>query len=223
MYESEDSLIRRRLMRSILTASFKSNACHIGSALSCLDILIDLYYHRMKPDDIFIFSKASGVSALYAILADKGIFPQYKVAYYLKYYPLASKEVKGVFCSTGSLGHGLPISVGAAYGKRDINVYCLISDAEVQEGTFWESLLFASHHKLTNLYIVADCNGFQACGRTKDIIKIDKALRLAQKLFPIEIVNTVKGCGLSFMENDNRWHYKNLTHELYEKAMKELE
>ena len=85
--------INTKIRKSILENSYKAGACHLGSALSCVEILTNLYYKILKKKDIFIFAKASGVAALYAILADKGHFPESKVVYYLNKYPLASKEV----------------------------------------------------------------------------------------------------------------------------------
>jgi transketolase len=213
----------KKIRRTILKTSYKAGACHIGSALSCVEIIVDIYFNRMKPNDIFIFSKASGVATLYAVLAEKGIIPENKLAYYLKNYPLASSEVPGVFCSVGSLGHGLPIAVGVALSDRSRDVYCLISDAEVQEGTFWESILFAHHHELKNLKVIVDYNGWQACGRTDDIIKLTHALDLVYELHPIEVVWTLKGNGVSYRADDNTWHYMNLTLHLLNKALKELE
>jgi len=213
--------LRRKLRRNILKASFESGACHIGSALSCVDILIDLYWNKLRQNDIFLFSKASGVCALYAVLAEKGYFPEKKIAYYLKKYPLPDKHVPGVIHSLGSLGHGLPVAVGLALGDRTRDVYVLMSDAEIQEGTTWESILFAAHHNLDNLKIIVDRNMYQACGATEEILAIDIALDILQELFPIKVVETIKGKGVSFMENRVEWHYKNLTKELYEKAILE--
>ncbi len=118
----------KQIKRDILISSFKAKACHIGSALSCVEILVDLYYNRMGKNDLFLFCKASGVSVLYAILADKGYFPKNKIAYYLKKYPLCSKKVKGIIHSVGSVGMGLSVGVGLAFANRKRKVYCLISD-----------------------------------------------------------------------------------------------
>ena len=205
--------------RLILTSSYKAHACHIGSALSCIEIIIDLYFNRMKSKDIFIFSKASGVAALYSTLVLKGIINENTLASYLKDYPLASKEVPGVFCTTGSLGHGLPIAVGVALADRTRDIYCLLGDGDIDEGTTWESILFASHHKLSNLKIIVDRNGYQACGKVEDILDTYSALSFLGSIFPIEIVDTVKGKGIDFMENNNDWHYKNLDKELLEAAL----
>ncbi len=161
-----------KLRKLILNASYESGACHIGSALSCIDILVEIF-NKKKENDLFIFSKASGVAAYYAILAEKGIIPENKVAYYLKNYPLVSKEVPSVLWSGGSLGHGLPVAAGLALADRTRDVYVMMSDGEIQEGTTWESAMFASHHKLKNLKVYIDKNGLQACGATKDILDIE--------------------------------------------------
>ena len=210
------------LRKLILEASLEAGACHIGSALSAVDI-VERVYKTKKKRDVFVFAKASGVAALYAVLAKRGIIPEDKVVYYLKHYPLPSREVPGVIHSVGSLGHGLPVAVGLALADRTRKVYCLISDAEIQEGTTWESILFARQHKLRNLKIIVDKNKLQACGSTKDILDIDKALELLEELFPIEVVKTIKGKGVSFIENDYTWHYRNLTPKLLKQALKELE
>jgi transketolase len=208
------------LRRDILQSSFDAGACHIGSALSCLGILVDLFYNQLTQDDIFIFSKASGVSAYYSILADKGYFPKEKLSFYLKNYPLPSKEVPGVLHSVGSLGHGLPIAVGLAYVNPNKRVFVLISDGEVEEGTFWESLLFKRQHKLENLKIIVDWNGCQAIGRIEDVLDLPWDFI---KSMGVDVVKTIKGAGVSFLKDRIESHYINLTPELLERALKENE
>lgn len=242
--------MENNLRKLILQASYKAGACHIGSALSCIDIL-EVLFSLMKKEDRFIFSKASGVAALYAVLAKKGIIPKNKVAHYLKNYPLSNKKVPGVLWSGGSLGHGLPVACGMAYADRDRKLYCLMSDGEMEEGTTWESALFAAHHKLGNLVVIIDKNSYQACGSTKEILGIEPLLdkwkafgwqaveiidghnhsnlknvldntpRKENKPTCI-IVNTVKGKGVSFMEDRCEWMYWNLTPKLLKQALKEL-
>jgi transketolase len=219
--KTEYKQILHNCRETILKASFTAGACHIGSALSCVGILIDVYYNLMKPKDVFIFSKASGVSALYAVLAEFGTFSKDKVAYYLKNYPLADKKVPGVFCCTGSLGHGNCIATGVAwaYKNKGIDVYCLMGDGEVTEGSLWESVLFARHHKLTNLKIIVDRNSLVACGSVEGVIDTFKPLHALAKLFPIDIRYSIKGLGISFMENSNVWHYKNLDEDTLREAL----
>jgi transketolase len=250
MSSKEDSLqiFARKIRQNILRASFEAEACHIGSALSCVEILLVLYSKILKKDDIFLFSKASGASALYVVLAAKGIVEKEKVVEYLKRYPLASKEVPGVIWSAGSLGHGLPVACGLALADRKRKVYCLVSDGELQEGTTWESALFANHHKLNNLIVIVDRNQFQACGKTEDILeleplsakwkafgwetkeidghnftKLEAALKIKSPKPKIIIAKTSKGKGVSFCENEYSWQYRNLDEELLKQALKELE
>ena len=211
--------MERTLRKRILEASYEANACHISSALSCIDILISLYFKVLKKGDRFIYGKVSGVAALYVVLAEKGIIPKEKIAYYLRKYPLPSKKVPGILHGIGSLGHGLPFAVGLALSNRKRNVYLLMSDGEIQEGTTWESLLFARHHKLKNLKVIVDRNGLQALGKTEDIIGIKKGLELLKQLFPIKVVETVKGKGVPWMENKVEWHYFNIDETRLEKAL----
>lgn len=235
------------IRKDILEVSYKAKACHIGSALSCVELLNVLYSKILKKNDIFIFSKASGAATLYAVLARKGFFSAEKVEQYLKKYPLSSREVPGVVWTAGSLGHGLPVATGTALADKSRKVYCLVSDGELEEGTTWESTLFANHHNLNNLTVIIDRNYLQACGKTEEIahleplaekliafgwqvreidghnfVQIKSALKSEHKKPLIIIAKTVKGKGVSFMENNFEWHYKNLTHELYEKAIREL-
>jgi len=236
----------KTIRKSILINSMKAGACHIGSALSCVEILLAID-EVMKKDDVFLFSKASGVSAYYSLLAEKGVFPRSKVAEYLKKYPLASKEVPGVIHSVGSIGHGLNVSVGMAFADRSRKVYCLMSDGELNEGSTWEALLFAGHHKLNNLIVVVDYNSLQACGATKDILILEpivnkfkafglwsrkvnghsmeslkSALTKESKSAKIIVAITTKGKGCDFMENDYKSHYLNLDNKLLQRALKQI-
>lgn len=200
---------KKQIRKAILNDSYKAGACHIGSALSCVDILCDLYYKILNKGDIFIFGKASGIATLYAILEDKGII---KNAWkYLKKYPLPSKEVKGVIWSGGSLGMGLGIATGVALGNRKKNVYVLLGDADLQEGSTYEAALFARHHNLTNLNVIVDANGIQACGYTGNIIGLSTVIAFLHNTLPsFQCIKTTKGKGVLFMENNYDWHYKNL-------------
>jgi transketolase len=208
------------IRRQILQSSYEAHACHIGSALSCVNIMVELFYRDLKDGDIFLFSKASGVATYYCILSDKGLFPKEKIAEYLHFYPLPSKEVPGVIHSCGSLGHGITVATGIAYANRDKQVYVLISDGECQEGTVYECAIFAKQHKLDNLHVIVDYNRIQAMGHTNDIVDLDDALFMLRNLFPdMRVAETIKGEGVDFMENDPSWHYKNLTPELLEQAL----
>lgn len=223
----------------IIDISYKAHACHIGSSLSCLEALQAIL--EVKGDDYLIFSKASGVGAYYALKYNTD-----KATEFLKKYPLPSKEA-GMIWSGGSLGQGLSVACGLALADRKKKVYVLISDGELQEGQTWEAIMFASQHKLKNLIVIVDNNGFQALGKTKDICDLEpleekfqsfgwctsevdghnlKKLILALKEKRhkphVIIAKTIKGKGVSFMENNNEWHYRNLDEEGYKKAMVEL-
>ena len=210
-----------QIKKDVLIASYEAGACHIGSALSCVEILVKLFYGNIiKNDDVFLFSKASGVATYYAILADKGYFPKEKLSYYLKNYPLPSTEVPGVVHSFGSLGHGLSISCGMALGDRNRNVYILLSDGECQEGSTLEAVSFAKQHNLSNLHVFVDNNKFQALGKTDDIMNMDGIFSFMKSTLPnCVIVDTIKGAGVDFTAGDNSWHYRNLDKEHLEKAL----
>ena len=210
--------IAKRIRRDILISSYEAGACHLGSALSCVDILVPLLYNPLFNGD-FLFAKASGVATYYAILADQGVFPKEKLSYFLKNYPLPSKDVPGILHTFGSVGHGLSVATGLAYAKRN-NVYVLLSDGDLQEGATFEAALFIRQHRLLNLHVLCDDNGIQACGKTKDILDLETAFEFYQKTIPnFTRCRTIKGSGVDFMEDDFRWHYKNLTKELLEKAL----
>jgi len=158
----------------------------------------------------------------------------------------------GIEHGTGSLGHGLPVGVGMAYAakilKQDYKVFVLISDSEIEEGSVWEAALFAGHHKLDNLVVILDYNGSQAMGKVSEILNIEpigkkwesfnfeadivdghninqltKSLAQIKENKPkIIIAKTVMGKGISFMQNDFRWHYYDLKNDQFVAAMKEL-
>jgi len=164
----------------IIRVSVKNKAGHIAPSLSCVDILTALYHDvmRYKPDDPLweerdrlVFSKGHGCYALYAILADKGIIPakEWK-AFYTDSSSLPGcierRPEYGFEASCGSLGHGLPIAVGIAFGaklqSKDYHTFCVAGDGELQEGTTWEALQFAVKHEIKNLTIIIDSNRLQA-------------------------------------------------------------
>ena len=247
--------MENELRKKIIQASYEAKACHIPSALSCCDI-VEAVYGVKKPEDIFIFAKATGVCALYCYLHPE------KAAEYIKKYPLPSKEVEGIIFSAGSLGQGLSVACGLALADRTRKVYCLISDAECQEGQVWEAIMFAAHHKLSNLICIVDRNFYQALGKTEEIMELEplmnkfvsfgwhsvycvdgndikmvkESLKEPDRItngiewFPnmekrpkIITAETTKGKGISFMENDNSWHYRNLSETQMKQALKELE
>ena len=161
----------------------------------------------------------------------------------------ASHKVKGVNLSTGALGHGLRVATGAALAdrinKKKSKTFVILSDGELDEGSNWESLLFSSHHKLNNLVIIIDYNKLQSIDFVKNTLNLEplkqkfqsfgckvvsvdghnfklleKALSSRSTKPLVVIANTIKGKGVSFMENSVLWHYKSLNSEDYQKAMK---
>jgi len=244
-------------------------ASHIGSSLSIADVLAVLYgvILNVKPKnpkwsmrDRFILSKGHAGAALYAVLAEKGFFSKELLNQYYQNGSVLSghvshKGVPGVEFSTGSLGHGLGIAAGMSYAAKIDNkehrYFVVMSDGECDEGSNWEAILFAAHHRLSKLCVVVDYNKlqsdmtpscdiinfgnlaakFEAFGWDvydvdgHDIIQLVETLEAKhQSGKPKMIVaNTTKGKGVSFMENNNEWHHNILTKSKYELALAELE
>lgn len=258
----------RILRREILKLAFEGHGIHISSSLSIADIITVLYFNELKVNplklkdpkrDKFILSKGHGVSALYAALARRKFFPKRILSSYgqegtiLGAHP--ETAVSGVELATGSLGHGLSVGAGLAMAAKldgtGSRTFVLLSDGECQEGSVWETALFAGHNKLENLISIIDYNKLQALGRVKEIgnlepfalkwksfgweaIEIDghniKKLSETFNKTPLSknkptaiIAHTVAGRGVSFLEDNLAWHYSNLSKELYLKAIKELE
>lgn len=229
------------IRHKILETSYRAKACHIGSALSCVEILDAIYETKKEyQKDVFIFSKASGVAAVYCRECPR------RAVSYLRRFPLPTKGKAGLIWSGGSLGQGLSVASGLAYADRSRDVYVLLSDGELQEGQTWEAIMFAAHHKLGNLKVIVDRNRLQALGNTEDICGLDPLLRkfhafnwvavevdghsvkdlknaLTHYNIPtvpkVVIANTIKGKGVPFMENKYEWHYKNLTEEGFAEAI----
>ena len=182
-----ETLTAPALRRIILEQSKRANVGHIGSALSVADIICALYDQVLSvaeptdPDrDRFIMSKGHAVLALYGALQLRGWISPEDIETYagdgtlLGMHP--EHRVPGIDFSTGSLGHGLSMGVGAALAARlersNRRVFVLLSDAECNEGSVWEAAMFAAHHRLSNLTAVIDMNGQQALGYTRDVLDL---------------------------------------------------
>ena len=160
---------------------FKVNAGHIGSSLSCADILTSVYFNWMSPTDEIILSKGHAAASLYSLLAEGGILSEdqintfYQNNTYLAAHPPANKISKIPF-ATGSLGHGLSLSAGLGMAsklkKNNKTIFCVTSDGEINEGSTWEAALFISHHNLKNVIWLIDRNKLQGFGSTEDIMKL---------------------------------------------------
>lgn len=183
--------LANEIRADILKMHYNSDASHIGSSFSCVEILIALYFSILKIDankpfypgrDRFILSKGHASSALYSVLAHRGYFNRKRLFEHCMEggsLPGHSthKCVPGVEASTGSLGHGLPMGVGMAlslkHDKVKAKVFVLMSDGECDEGAVWEAALFASHHRIDNLTVVIDYNKLQAFGETNKVLNLE--------------------------------------------------
>lgn len=247
----------RNARKRLLQMHHDSGVGHIGGNLSCLDALLVLFCEVLADDDACILSKGHSAGALYVALWAKGVFTDDDLTTFhrddtlLAGHPPA-KGVDAIPFATGSLGHGLSLAAGTALGFRMRNtssrVVCVTSDGEWQEGSTWEALIFACHHKLANLTLVVDHNRLQGFGSTDeiasmaplweklqgfdlDITVVDghapDALRAA--FAPIDgtrpklvVLETVKGRGVSFLEGRMDSHYLPLSADRFQQALQEL-
>ena len=178
--EKKCKLLRLQTFESFV----KKGEAHLGGSFSIIEILICLYYFILKKKDKFILSKAHASFPLCLILKNKGLKTKLKTH-------LELDEKNGIFCTTGSLGHGLPIATGMALSRKLSNnsgkIYVMISDGECQEGTTWESLLIASKHKLNNLIILIDYNKIQALDYLEDALPL-KNLKKKIQSFNLNVI-----------------------------------
>lgn len=246
-----------------------SRGSHIASILSVCDIVAVLYADILRYDpanprwdgrDRLILSKGHAGAAIYAALAECGFFdPAELLTHYANGSRLSGhvshKGVPGVEFSTGSLGHGLPAALGMALAaKRDgkpHRVYAICGDGECDEGSVWESALFAPHYQLDNLTVTIDYNKMQSLDFCDNTLRLspfaEKWRAFGWRVFDVDghdhdalrqayreaaqgdsrpslvLANTVKGKGVSFMENNILWHYRSPQGEEYAAALKELE
>lgn len=237
----------KEIRRGILEMAMFTGINHIASSLSVVEILYVLFSIAGKNDKI-ILSKGHGCLGYYILLREKGYNPS------LKAHPDIDIE-NGIECTTGSLGHGLPIAVGMALAKKlkkEVgNVYVVMGDGECQEGTTWESALIANQHKLDNLFVVVDFNRMQALDKIDNIAALDSlegkfeafgcqvASAFGHNVFDIKailenasigngkvkviVAYTIKGKGISFMENCAKFHARLPNEEELAIARKELE
>lgn len=212
------------LRKEILEVAIRNKQGHIAPSLSCLDILTVLFYKIADPTDTIILSKGHGCYGLYAIWADIGLLPREKWEKF---------DLAGCVDGYGSLGHGLPVAVGIAYANKqkrnNYHTWVIVGDGELQEGSNWEALSFLSHHNLTNITVIVDCNDLQAMDKIDNILyqNLDdrftgwgfhpykcnahdhKELTLWLESRPIILLaRSVKGYGVDYMENKACWHFR---------------
>ena len=175
------------LRKKTLEAIYDAGAGHTGGGLSCLDILNVLYNRilNVSPEtfgsatrDRYVQSKGHSVEALYAVLADRGFFPEADLKtichYQSHYVGHPTRHIRGIEMNTGALGHGLPICIGMALAAKmdsaSYRVFTLLGDGELAEGSNWEAALAAAHYKLDNLTAIIDHNTLQISGHTRDVM-----------------------------------------------------
>jgi transketolase len=253
------------LRKTVLDMAYAGATVHIGCAFSIIELLAVLYrIHLRYPGndplaadrDYLVLSKGHGVMAQYACMRELGWL---KDDAFLNYFAdgselkgLSDSRIPGLEVTSGSLGHGFSIGVGMAMGAKmrgtDQKTFVLVGDGEINEGSIWEGAQFAAHHALENFMVIVDENGFQAMGRTQDVLAlgsiqakfesfgfealsvdghnedaIDTAinwLHASASIAPKALIaKTVKGKGVPFMENNNIWHYTRLDQNSYAKAL----
>lgn len=190
MYQENLEEKARHLRADIIKMLYKCQSGHPGGSLSCVEILMSLYYKVAHVDpqnpswenrDRIVLSKGHACPALYAVLADKGYFPRAdlwtlrQVNSHLQGHP-DMRKTPGVDANTGSLGQGVSIATGMAlaakYKKANYKVYTLLGDGEMQEGLVWEAAMAAAHYHLDNLTVLLDHNGLQIDGSNDQVMSL---------------------------------------------------
>ncbi|MBS0245076.1 MAG: transketolase [Proteobacteria bacterium] len=253
-----------KFRKRILDVSQQVQALHIGSAYSCTEIVDCIYYGLMRRDaagkspDTFVMSKGHGCMIQYAILEDMGVLTRKDMDLYCKPEGILGCHPDygnpGIEASTGSLGHGLSMSVGMALAEKGRKtggtIYVVLSDGEVQEGSTWEATMMASSLGCSNLVAFVDNNDFQSLGRTSqthpsfyplaekyrafgwETAEVDghnsaaifQAVTSRRGDKPLMVcAKTVKGKGISYMENVPIWHYRSPNPQEYKQGVAELE
>ncbi len=261
--------LARRIRLHAVKMTSLGKSSHVASVLSMADLIAVLYGSILRVDpknarwedrDRFILSKGHAGAGVYAVLAESGFFPVEKLGtHYQDGSDLSGhvshKGIPGVELSTGSLGHGLSVGCGMAFAaksdRKKHRVFVLLSDGECDEGSNWEAILFASHHRLDHLSVIVDYNKIQSLKSVAETLTlepfIDKwksfgwavqevdghdhaTIQKNLKKIPFEvgrpsclIAHTTKGKGVSFMEHSVLWHYRSPQGEELEAAMKELQ
>lgn len=260
--------LARAIRADVLNMVYRARASHVGSCLSITDILGVLYGQVMhlRPQDPtwsgrdrFILSKGHAAAAVYAALANIGTIPRADLETYgvdgSRYMTHVSHKIAGVEFSSGSLGHGLPFGAGKALAAKmrgqSWRVFVVLSDGEMDEGTNWEALMFAAHHRLDNLVAVIDYNKLQSLTSISQTLGleplVDKLKAFGWSVREVDghdhsaltrdlggtpwtegcpsllLAHTTKGKGVSFMENKVEWHYRSPNAEQLSMALAELE
>tara|TARA_R110001583_G_scaffold48541_2_gene152074 strand:- start:6560 stop:7321 length:762 start_codon:yes stop_codon:yes gene_type:complete len=247
--------IAKSVRRRIFEFKTRTGKGHLASCLSLVDLLVSMYYDEETnfnhKEDIVIYSKGHGSPAVYPILADLGYIENDELEKYCqpegKLRLHADQSIPGCHFVGGSLGNGIGYAAGLAYGTGK-NVYAILGDAELYEGSVWETLIFVAHHKINNLYMFVDRNKMGILGKTEELLKLEplkekfesfglevhevdghdfdelrKVLSIKSDNPKMIIADTIKGKGVSYMEDV--WQYHTIIpkeKDLLETAMEEL-
>ncbi len=253
------------LRKTVLDMAYAGATVHIGCAFSIIELLAVLYRSHLRYPgnnplaagrDYLVLSKGHGVMAQYACMRELGWLKDEAFSDYFAdgsdLKGLSDSRIPGLEVTSGSLGHGFSVGVGMAMGAKlsgtDQKTYALVGDGEINEGPIWEGALFAAHHQLKHFMVIVDENGFQAMGRTQEVLglgsiqakfesfgfealsidghdedAIDHAIRqlwASTSSAPKALIaKTVKGKGVPFMEHNNIWHYTRLNQDSYTQAL----
>lgn len=260
--QKQCSIIRQDIINMLAD----SGSGHPGGSLSIVEILVALYYRKMRINpqnpkdpnrDRFLLSKGHAAPAQYAVLAELGYFDKSELKNLRKLHSILQghpdcKKCPGVEASTGSLGQGISIAVGMAIGAKlsgkDTQVYTIVGDGECQEGEVWEASMAAAHYKLDNLTVILDHNNLQIDGRNDEVMSLGdvhaKFAAFGYEVIEINgndleevlkaldqpvsgkpkliLANTIKGKGVSFMEDNANWHGTAPNEDQRKQALEEL-
>ncbi len=235
----------QRLRKEVFDFAKETGLKHFGGSFSCIELLVALHRAVMQPDDRFILSKGHAAPPLYVLLREQGYTPA------ISGHPDLDLA-NGIHATTGSLGHGLPAGIGIAFARKLMDkpghTYVLMSDGECQEGTTWESLLHGARLGLDNLTAIIDYNKIQSSDRIEHIVPIEPLAdkfrafnwevgevngHAFEEIIPrlnhrgsgtpyIVIAHTVKGKGVSFMQDSAAWHSEAPTGTQWEQAYREV-
>lgn len=262
--------VSKRIRMDVLRSITEAGSGHTGGSLGLADIFTCLYFNILKHDpknpgwvdrDKLILSIGHVAPVLYVSLAHAGYFPieelktLRKIGSRLQGHPGRDHGLPGLELSAGSLGQGLSVAVGMAMAEKmdskENNVYCIMGDGELQEGSIWEAAMSASHHKLHKLVGIVDRNNLQIDGSTSEVMEIEpleekwasfgwnvlscngndhtefiNTVAIAKQsieLPTVIIANTVMGKGVSSIENDHNWHGKAPSKDQLPEFLKQIE
>jgi len=219
----------KELRKKALDLAVEKKEGHLGGAFSAIELILALYDEILNPEDRFLLSKGHNCYPMYLKLRERGFNPT------ISGHPDIDCA-NGICCTSGSLGHGPPIAAGMAFAKKlkqePGQVYVMVGDGECQEGTIWETSFLAAHHKLTNLTLIVDHNKIQGSEKIENVLSLGNlkqkfesfgwhvleidghsfgeiipCLQYRHETKPVAIIaHTIKGKGVSFMENNPQWH-----------------